>query len=114
MEVRKSVRTEEHKCILLLTVAVKEKSTKEIEAFQIKKSMERLEEVLGLSLRLGDVVAKYNESQLVVLLSTCTYESSQTVADRIVANFYNGNPKYQKIKIDVNLEKVTVAGTIVK
>lgn len=114
LEARKNARTEENKCILLLTVTVKEKSTKEIETFQIKKSMERLEKVLELSLRLGDVAAKYNESQIVVLLSTCTYECCQAVADRIVANFYNANPKYQKIKIDVNLEKVTAAGTIVK
>lgn len=85
-----------------------------MEEFQMKKYMERLEQVLNNSLRLSDVVAKYSEAQFVVLLSFCTYECSSLVANRIISNFYKDNPQYKDIKIKINIEAIGTAETIVK
>lgn len=114
LEMRKSIRLEQEKYILLLTIKICTKSSEEVEAFQMKKYMERMEQVLNYSLRLSDVVAKYSEAQFVVLLSFCTYECSSLVANRIISNFYKDNPQYKDIKIKVNIEEIGMADAIVK
>lgn len=76
--------------------------------------MERLEDTLKASLRIGDVVSRYSDSQYVVLLPACNYENGRKVSERIINRFYRDNKKYAGLKIDVNLEEVTVAGYIVK
>lgn len=59
--------------------------------FMMNKSMRRFEQVLDYSLRVGDVVARYSDLQYIVLLSSCSYESSKNVADRIISKFNSGN-----------------------
>lgn len=114
LEMRKSTRVEQEKYILLLTIEICTRSSEEIEAFQMKKYMERMEQVLNYSLRLSDVVAKYSEAQFVVMLSFCSYECSSLVANRIISNFYKDNPQYKNIKIKINVEEIGMANTIVK
>ncbi len=117
LEARKITRIGEAEYVLLLTIQPKDgksSATEQIEQFRIKKAMEGLEATLDKSLRIGDVAAKYSDSQFVVLLPSCTYEGSRTVAERIIQSFYNNNPKLQNMRISFNLEEVAATSKIVK
>lgn len=54
---------------------------------QLKSSMQKLERVVGGSLRKGDAFARYSSTQYIVMLSGVTEESSRMVSDRILENF---------------------------
>ena len=56
--------------------------------FLLKKSMRKLENVLSASLRADDIIARYSESQYIVLLNECSGESAKIVAKRISDAFY--------------------------
>ena len=117
LEARKITRLGEAEHILLLTFEpdkTTEGSLSQVEEFRIRNAMERLEDTLKTSLRIGDVASRYSDSQYVVLLPTCNYENGRKVSERIINRFYRDNKKYAGLKIDVNLEEVTVAGYIVK
>lgn len=117
LEARKITRIGEAEYVLLLTIKQKEgigSATEQIEQFRIKKAMEGLEGTLHKSLRIGDVAAKYSDSQFVILLPSCTYEGGRMVADRIVNNFYNSYPKLANMEIGTNLEEVAATSKIVK
>ena len=72
--------------ILLFTVRRK-KNKRDKADMGVARGMEILEEILRSSLRIGDVVARYSLSQYIVLLPTCSYESSTLVAGRIRDTF---------------------------
>ena len=117
LEARKITRLGEAEHILLLTFEsdkTTEGSLSQVEEFRIRNAMERLEDTLKASLRIGDVVSRYSDSQYVVLLPACNYENGRKVSERIINRFYRDNKKYAGLKCDVNLEEVTVAGYIVK
>lgn len=117
LEARKRKRLGEAEYVLLLTVKTDNQlagSTEQIEQFRMKKIMDGLETTIRETLRIGDVVAKYSESQFVILLSFCSYECGMLVANRIISRFYHENPKYRGLKIRVNLEEVTTASEIVQ
>lgn len=117
LEARKIKRLGEAEYVLLLTVKTDNQlagSTEQIEQFRMKKIMDGLETTIRETLRIGDVVAKYSESQFVILLSFCSYECGMLVANRIISRFYHENPKYRGLKIRVNLEEVTTASEIVQ
>lgn len=116
LEARKITRLGEAEYVLLLTMKSGEHDKSEndqVEQFRIKNAMVRLEDILKKSLRIGDVAAKYSDTQFVILLPACTYESGMLVANRIISKFYNENAKYRNMKIKTNLEEVAVANTIV-
>lgn len=79
-----------------------------MEQFLVKQAMKQLEDALKETLRIGDVAARYSDRQFVVLLPTCTYESSVAVTKRIISNFNNKN-KGKKISIKTDFEQVTAA-----
>ena len=56
--------------------------------FRIRNAMPHLVETLKKSLRPGDAVAQFSDSQYVILLSACTYEGGMLVANRIISKFY--------------------------
>ena len=70
-----------------------------------------MEEALTDTLRIGDFAARYSDRQLVVLLPTCTYESSMLVATRVLANF-STRSKGNKISIKVEYEEVNLSHSI--
>lgn len=114
MEARKIARSGGNELVLLLTIKQKDGAgsmTEQMESFRTKKAMEDLEEILNKSLRIGDVAAKYSDSQFIVLLPSCTYEGGVMVAERIVQNFYGRNSKMQ---IEYDLEAVTATSKIVQ
>lgn len=115
LEARKIMRIGGAEYVLLLTLNVpgSTKDSEKIGKFRMQKAMEKMEEVISTSLRNGDVAAKYSDSQFVILLPFCSYESGMLVAERIISNFYKEYKKFQSIKIKVNLEEVASAETIV-
>lgn len=57
----------------------------------IKNTMISLEDVIRNTLRIGDTASRYSVSQYVILLPTCTYESSVLVIERLVNKFEEKN-----------------------
>lgn len=111
LEVRKIGRLGEAEYVVLLTVELDAGTKSEndkMEQFLIKQAMKQLEEALKETLRIGDVAARYSDRQFVILLPTCTYESSVSVTKRIIANF-NSKNKGKKISIKTDYEQVTAA-----
>ena len=72
------------------------------------KIMDRLENVLSQSLRLGDVAARYSESQFVILLPTSSYESGMLVANRIISKLYE-ETKNRRFSVKTDIDEVTIA-----
>lgn len=114
LEARKSARSTEQEHLVLLTIEDKGFDRKEVTEFRVKKAMESLEKVINESLRVGDVAAKYSDSQFIILLSTCTEDLAALVANRIVAKFYSIHKKYEMIRVKMNIEEVSMNGELVK
>lgn len=114
LEARKNIRNGVTEYVLLLTLKNPsgEDSESQMAQFRIRNAMNKLEDTLKSSLRIGDVAAKYSDSQFVVLLTTCSYESGLLVANRIVSKFYHDNAKYRTFDVQINLEEVTLAGKL--
>ena len=72
------------------------------ESKTLAKVMERLMESARLSLRRGDMIARYSPAQLVILLPTVTYDMGQMVCERLTRNFKRENPS-MNVAISYNL-----------
>lgn len=114
LEARKISRLGESEYILLMTLQLKDgavtEDNKKMGKFLMKQAMNQVEEVLEESLRIGDVAARYSDSQFVVLLPTCTYESCLMVTQRILSRFYAKN-KGRRIEIKTDYEEVALSAT---
>lgn len=111
LEARKIGRLGEAEFVVLITVELNGGSKADsgkVEHFITKQAMKQLEESLKETLRIGDVAARYSDRQFVILLPTCTYESSVAVTKRITSNFYEKN-KGKKVTIKFEFEQVTAA-----
>lgn len=113
LEARKCSRSDVPETLLLLTLGCVNAETEEIAKFRIKRGMVALEETVKDCLRVGDVAAKYSESQFILLLPTCNYEYAMLVANRIMSKFYDKADKFKNLKISVDIEKVSMSGTLV-
>ena len=90
LEVRKNARLCEAEYIVLFTVGLNDKLSADndkMKKFLVEQGMKNLKNTLKKVLRIGDVAARYSDSQFIVLLPTCTYESSVAVAKRVTENF---------------------------
>lgn len=117
LEARKRVRNSQKEYVLLLTMKIKGKQDEavdQVDQFRMKKAMVSMENTLKSALRIGDVVAKYSDSQFVILLPYCSYECGMLVANRVISRFYDESTKNRGMSICINLEEVAVAGTIVQ
>ncbi len=111
LEARKISRLGEAEYIVLMTVDLIDRGRTDsgkMEQFLINQAMNHLESALKETLRIGDVAARYSDRQFVILLPTCTYESSVAVAKRITSRF-NDKTKGKKITIKTDFEQVTAA-----
>lgn len=113
LEVRKSVRSKSPENLLLLTLEATDKESAEVVQFRIRQAMKGLEETIGECLRVGDVVAKYSETQFIILLPSCTKDLAMLVANRIISKLYDRNPKYKKIKVRINIEEVSTSNKLI-
>ena len=83
LEVRKNARLGEAEYIVLFTVELNNRLSADndkMKKFLVEQGMKNLKNTLKKVLRIGDVAARYSDSQFIVLLPTCTYESSVAVA----------------------------------
>ena len=115
LQVRKTARFDENEYILLLTLKAGEYTgsrVSDVDLFRIRNAMPHLAETLKKSLRPGDAVAQFSDSQYVILLSACTYEGGMLVANRIISKFYQDNKIYRNLKIKINIEKVKTTENI--
>lgn len=113
LEARKINRLGESEYVLLLTAHLRgevKAGNEQMEKFMIKSAMARIELVLREALRIGDVAARYSDSQYVVLLPTCTYESCLLVAERILKRFQDKN-KGGSVTLKMDFEEVTIASS---
>lgn len=113
LEARKISRLGEAEYVMLLTLQMKDgggNSNVQMEQYIISQAMNQLEDVLKEALRIGDVAARYSDSQFVVLLPTCTYENCPVIAERILKRFQD-KAKSKRIMIKTDFEEVTVASS---
>ena len=112
LEARKIKRFETPEYVLLFTLEHQSVSGKtgngKLDSFLMGKMMDKLEMILKESLRLGDVAARYSESQFVILLPTCSYESGMIIANRIINQLYEMT-KHKRIIVKTDIDEVTVA-----
>ena len=90
LEVRKNSRLGESEYIVLFTVELGDNvkaDNDKMKNFVIEQGMKNLKNTLKEVLRIGDVAARYSDSQFIVLLPTCTYESSVSVVKRVLTCF---------------------------
>lgn len=59
----------------------------------LNNTMAKLKDCIRLSLRRGDVYARYSVSQYIIMLPTLTYENGEMVMKRIVSRFRHENPR---------------------
>lgn len=114
LEVRKNARVGEAEYIILFTVeaaaGVKNENEK-MQKFLVEQGMKNLKNVLKKVLRIGDVAARYSDSQFIVLLPTCTYESSMAVAERILEGFTEAD-KGKKVTIKTEFEQLSEVNSV--
>lgn len=91
LEVRSSARNGEP--IYLALITLEEKPSAEPSLKTLNHHMDKLQDCVCLSLRRGDIYAKYSISQFIALLPTNTYESAIMVMDRMVKRFRRENPR---------------------
>lgn len=117
LEVRKNSRLGEAEYIVLFTVEIQDDvkvDNDKMERFIIEQGMSRLKTTLGKVLRIGDVAARYSDSQFIVLLPTCTYESSVMVAKRVL-EYYSTIDKSKKVRIKTEFEQLSeIKSTLVR
>ena len=109
LEVRKNSRLGESEYVVLFTVELNDGLKAEndkVKKYVIEQGMKNLKNTLKKVLRIGDVAARYSDSQFIVLLPTCTYESSVAVAKRVTDHF-SVYDKNSKIKIKTEYEQLS-------
>lgn len=111
LESRKISRLGESEYVMLVTMELKNGvsgNNAQMEKFVINQAMGQLEEILKEALRIGDVAARYSDSQFVVLLPTCTYENCVQVAGRIMKRFQDKN---KRVVMKTDFEEVTTTSS---
>lgn len=107
LEARKAIRSGASNQLILFTIEPLNGENDAIGLFRMKQGMEQMERVMKRTLRIGDVAAKYSESQYVLMVLNCDRECGYLVANRIVDKMYDGTSKYSGIKIKIDVEEVT-------
>lgn len=84
---RNSERTDEQTFVLLFDLTCTEND------FIVSKMLERLKTAIGISLRKGDVFARMNVSQFILLLPCKTEENAHMISSRIQQAFYKNTDR---------------------
>ena len=103
MEARRIARQGGCLHLALLTVTLPDGKTPELRL--LNDNMEQLLQVLRLSLRRGDVAARYSGAQYVLMLPSANYEDSVTVMERIVTAF-NKHKRKNFLKLSYKLRQL--------
>lgn len=117
LEVRKNARLGEAEYVVLFTLELKPGIIVEndkMKQFLIEQGMKNMKNTLKKVLRIGDVAARYSDSQFIVLLPTCTYESSVAVSKRVLECF-SSMDKGKKVIVKTEYEQLSdVKSTLVR
>ena len=113
LEVRKSARSNVPESLVLITVAPMFNTSSDKENSQTKDSMVTLDRALRKCLRVGDVVAKYSDSQYIVLLSKCSCDTASDVMKRIVDRFNHTCDTHCNMTIHFDIEPVSCHSSFV-
>jgi hypothetical protein len=100
LERRRLQRNGQSNCLMLLTVSNANFGIPSSEV--LKAARNALKDVLMASLRKGDVVCVWNDAQLLVMLSSLTFEDAEMISHRIITRFhkaYTGTPLMLQKKI---------------
>ncbi|MDO9592684.1 MAG: BTAD domain-containing putative transcriptional regulator [Erysipelotrichaceae bacterium] len=84
---RNSERTDEQSYVMLFDLSCSEND------FVVSKMLERLKTAIGVSLRKGDVFARMNVSQFILLLPCKTEENAHMISNRIQQAFYKNTDR---------------------
>lgn len=114
LEARKSTRAKESEYLLLLTITGKKEDTAELAQFRTKQAMNGMEKIIKDSLRVGDVAAKYSDTQFIILLPSTTEELALLVANRLISKLYDLDSKYKNVNVRINIEQVSMNGQFVQ
>jgi DNA-binding SARP family transcriptional activator len=100
LERRRLQRNGQSNCLLLLTLSNANYGMPATDT--LKSARATLKEVLTASLRKGDVVCVWNDAQMLVMLSSLTYEDAEMISHRIITRFHKdwgGTPLMLQRKI---------------
>jgi DNA-binding SARP family transcriptional activator len=100
LERRRLQRNGQSNCLMLLTVSNVNYGMPPGDV--LKAARNSLKEVLMASLRKGDVVCIWNDAQVLVMLSSLTFEDAEMISHRIITRFhkaYAGTPLMLQKKI---------------
>lgn len=106
LEARRAARSGQNVYLALLTVMPCGPATPD--STLLSRAMDHLGSVLLTSLRRGDVVSRWNNSQYVVMLTSLTYEDSAMVAKRLQDRFAATFP-HQGVQIRHKLQALNAA-----
>ena len=73
------------------------------------RTMQRMRDCIGASLRRGDVFTRYSVSQFLIMLPSATYENSSMVMERILKTFRQQNPK-NPMELKYSIQPMTPEG----
>ncbi len=107
LEVRRNERTGQSVFLGMLTLSWPNWENEDL--VQMRNDMNCLEETLLNSLRKGDVVCRWNESQYLILLPEITLENTDLVMRRIKFNFRRFSSN-QQVDIDSSVKAVQPGG----
>lgn len=91
---------------VLFTLSRKGNSCKEENSSVLADGMCLLEDVIRRNLRSSDVAARYSATQFMILLPTCSYESSVRVSERILQAFLRSCGK-KRLQISYEVAEIT-------
>jgi DNA-binding SARP family transcriptional activator len=86
LERRRLQRNGQSNCLLLLTFSNANYGMPSNDV--LKAARKILQDVLTASLRKGDVVCMWNDAQVLVMLSSLTYEDAEMISHRIITRFH--------------------------
>ncbi len=111
LEARKIARLGVAEFVVLLTLELREADqghmNEKTGRFFTEQAMKQLEGLVQKSLRIGDVVSRYSDTQYVILLPACTYETSMLVAARLKSRFMERANK--RIHLRVEIQEVAMS-----
>ncbi len=86
LERRRLQRNGQSNCLLLITISNLNYGMPPPDALKAARAL--VKDVLIQSLRKGDVVCMWNDSQVLVMLSSLTYEDAEMISGRIINRFH--------------------------
>jgi len=103
LECRRAARTEQAVFMAMITISIAKNRTKDNKIF--KKAMGSLLDMLIQDLRKGDVVSKWNDAQILVILPGSTLDQTNVVLNRIL-NKHKISYIYKDIIVETTLKPI--------